>query len=52
VQLYDKISFRSPGFDLSVCHRVIEIEENGLVTRGDNNNHQDNFLVTEEYFVR
>lgn len=32
----------------SVVHRVKEITENGIITKGDNNYQQDNDLVTED----
>ncbi|MCL2354442.1 MAG: signal peptidase I [Oscillospiraceae bacterium] len=51
VQVGDDISYRAPGFDVNVCHRVIEITEEGFHTQGINNNQPDEFVVTEEDFV-
>jgi len=48
---YDIISFKAPGFETNVCHRVIEIKNEGLITKGDNNNNPDEGIVAEENYV-
>jgi len=45
----DIIAFKSNG--TLVTHRVDEINDDGFVTKGDNNDNQDGSLVTKDNFV-
>ena len=45
----DIIAFKSNG--TLVTHRVDEINDDGFVTKGDNNDNQDGSLVTNDNFV-
>ena len=51
VQPYDIISFNLSKFSKNVCHRVIAIENNEMITKGDNNNNPDDGIVTKENYV-
>ena len=50
IQVGDIISYRASNYNLPVCHRVIEITENGLITKGDNVNVPDQEVVTSDMF--
>ena len=46
LQIGDIIIFRDPlGSDRNIIHRIIEIRENGYLTRGDNNRLPDDYIV-------
>jgi len=47
----DVISFKSPGIEKNVCHRVVRIEDGKFITKGDNNQHEDSGYVTESDYV-
>ncbi|MCL2341995.1 MAG: signal peptidase I [Firmicutes bacterium] len=52
VKIGDIISFDEPGVQRHVCHRVIAIDDNGLITtKGDNNNSEDLGNVSESNFI-
>ena len=35
----------------SICHRIMEITEEGFKTKGDKNNKPDAYIITEKEFV-
>ncbi len=45
IQIGDVIVYESPRFGHPIIHRVIEIQEEGYVTKGDNNLNKDPQLV-------
>lgn len=51
IKIGDIINFYAPGIDKTVCHRVIDINEAGMYTKGDNNNREDLLTITEDNFV-
>lgn len=44
----DVIVFERPGMPRQVCHRVISVGPEGIVTRGDNNRWADPYVLTFE----
>lgn len=53
VKASDVISYKitGPNGSTSVCHRVVEITPNGLITKGDNNVYNDTQPVKKEQYV-
>lgn len=52
VKVGDNIAFESVEFDNKlVFHRVVEKKKNSLVTKGDNNQHNDQYEVSKEKLV-
>ena len=47
----DVVVFRKPGEDHKVVHRVVEINEVGIITRGDNNNTNDSLILKSEDII-
>ena len=45
VQVGDIVTYKSKSNGITICHRVIERTEEGLVFKGDNNVETDNQLV-------
>lgn len=50
IEREDIIVFRDENLGINIVHRVIRIEEDGLVTQGDNNDVEDDGHVTAELF--
>ncbi len=51
VRVGDVISYPYPGRPYDVVHRVITIEPDGVVTRGDNNNKIDPYVVAYDDII-
>lgn len=51
IQIGDIINFYAPGVEKTVCHRVIDINDAGMYTKGDNNNREDILTVTQSSYV-
>lgn len=48
----DIVNYKVEGVNLSICHRVVGIKEDGeLITKGDNNNTEDMFNVSEKEYI-
>lgn len=45
----DVICFRPQGYEHSIIHRIVNILPTGIITRGDNNSENDQFLITKKY---
>lgn len=48
-EVNDIVTYREE--DYFVTHRIVEIDENGITTKGDNNNKVDNDTITNEDIV-
>jgi signal peptidase I, archaeal type len=52
IEVGDVISFRPPSLSNNLAfHRVIEIKDEGFVTKGDNNEFADRDIITEKEFI-
>ncbi len=49
IEVGDVIVYVNPNLRYAIIHRVIEVTENGYVTKGDRNPAQDPWLVKEEW---
>ena len=47
----DVVVFRKPGEDHKVVHRVVEVNEVGIITRGDNNSANDPWILKSEDII-
>jgi signal peptidase I, archaeal type len=50
IKVGDVISFNTDNIKTSICHRVIKITNEGLVTKGDNSKVADLTIITEKEF--
>ncbi len=51
LEVDDIIIFYNPEEEKNICHRVKEITEEGIITKGDNNMFEDSFIVKEEDLI-
>ena len=51
VGIGDVIAFNSADGGKVIFHRIVDIEESGFVTKGDNNEYVDARFVTEDNFI-
>ncbi|MFH1727233.1 MAG: signal peptidase I [Pseudomonadota bacterium] len=45
IEIGDIIYYPRPDGEINIVHRIIEIKEDGVITRGDNNNKIDPYLI-------
>jgi hypothetical protein len=48
IKVGDIITYQHPNKSTDVVHRIIKVEKDGVITRGDNNNKIDPYLVRFE----
>ena len=48
IRVGDIITYQHPNKSTDVVHRIIKVEKSGVITRGDNNNKIDPYLVRYE----
>jgi len=51
IESNDIVTYKLIGFDKNVCHRVIAIENNKLITKGDNNEKPDEKRVGNDIYI-
>lgn len=47
-EIGDVIVFDSPGYNYPIIHRIIDINENGMLTKGDHNPVKDPWTISQE----
>jgi len=47
----DVIVFIPPGGDSKIVHRVTSVNSDGIRTRGDNRNHEDNWVLSRDHIL-